>query len=940
MITYTFRIDRNDGNDLQNLYFLPYNAFSDTIKLNEELDSGFITIVNNTNEIYPIFSYLEFSFTDGITIETKRYYIGRDEVKRISKDSEKYEHNIELIELTKKLEKYLCETICFTQPQNANEKYYYLSDCIERIMRIIPVDLDDTTNPWNYGTLDRQDDNKYSNLPITDYRPLKTMSATLSNALYNIVAPQFVFQDLTLREMLNGILKYINAIAKVDTTVVNARQIIGADFYNMLKKVVSQFNNDTYNADLNVEDYATNTDTFTQNQINESDINGSSIVYPSLSSYDNLKSNNDNYSITDSNCGILTSFPIYAVQKVEIPMKITMRYILSGEQVEFDIYVSVDVSYFIVENEIFNNLSLKGSGTHYTFNNNLPLYKDNTLPYSKGGNFINFSNSVKGFIFTNVAFNKAITLASLQQIANNNLAPNLQPYSFDGEVSINGVSTVGTFSGFSYQNSFWSGNVSIVIPFDYEDIIYRITYTPQVNSRITTQRENTENINMVSSNISNQQERLVSFENFSNSLWSISQRTGTLAKELSCRHYAISDLLNVGDYTQDREVITTAEYIYFNDFIIGKYALSKDYNRINEFIGLNAQIRQYQMPNDKQSYLRIIKMQNVCEVDFSLYNDLISTNNFPFITLKGLNTFLKTFFPSDVDLRNYKKINSTLYGSDSVMADYWKNDIEENSATQYDKLLLSTACNGGGNCLNFDFGFDDNLSALPLRYYDATETKLLKRYIAYAYPKGSFMGFLRNANFKLIDQTYGELFYSNIFPLTDDDTNNIYTCFDIPDMLILKDPSEILRFNFQMPIISKSQNIIIGRYLSIDNALIKNTSDENLYVFLSRNEYSLYDNLKVKETSLQPYDTLDNVVVIKGSHIGTANSACSVYIHFNADFISTQESGSIKTIIIANQSGTKMYLALRKINGKFFNNSTNILHFNFLRRRRNVVYNY
>lgn len=105
MINYEFKIDIHDGNGLRKINSNPIQGNSDVRILGEELDSGFLILWLKNKDRLPIMSYLEYTISDDTNSLTKGFYIGRDEVNTLSKNGKYFQHNIELIETTKKTRK-------------------------------------------------------------------------------------------------------------------------------------------------------------------------------------------------------------------------------------------------------------------------------------------------------------------------------------------------------------------------------------------------------------------------------------------------------------------------------------------------------------------------------------------------------------------------------------------------------------------------------------------------------------------------------------------------------------------------------------------------------------------------------------------------------------------------------------------------------------------
>lgn len=927
---YNVQIDKHNGSGFTALENI-FTGFSLTQPLNEELDSGSLIFISTSNAITPIMSVIKIT-VDGVN---SFYYVSRDNVTIEGKENQTYLHTLSLIELTKKLEKYTNYTLCFTQPTGKNEKYYYLRDCIERIIRTCPLGMDVMTSLWEYPTdLTRSDSNIYSGLPIPilpTARPLAAISNELSNALEGIVAPQFVFQNLTLRELIDGVLTYVNAICKVETNN-NLYNMLGATFYNTLLNIIDTFTLDYEEKDLSIEEYSTQIESNTQNQINESGTEKSSIVYPTASTFAMIMSSEYEYSINDSNRKIITQYPIYKVDDVEFEIPtIKVSYFQNAvypdgthkqNAVSFT-DLSISIKDFVKEYQQYKNLKifLQGMSTiSDTIEIQDMLYKNTCLDYTQYGSEIDCSKSFKAILLNYPAINSTILLSTCEYVSkvlfNSTMLPDLfSLWGYTLNIEHVGNIEIHNVDGLEY------GSIYSMSPAEtYNAPRYRIAYTPSITSNISCQREETKDINLYSNALSHQQERLISFENFSNNIWSLAQRQGTQAREVTVHHSTREDLFHVGDYTSDREVITKAEYIYFNDYILGKYELSKDYNRINEFIGLNSKIRQYQMPSGKESYERLLKINNYVEVA-----DTQTIGTSSYLTDSAVTCYMATLFPSGRDI--YDKINGVVYTSlDSEWIAYL-DSLTLNAGAHYHNLLLECSTNGGGSTISLDFGFNDNIKcgdAYTPTTINGVE-KILKTPIPYCKPTGNNIGFLRSANIKVMGKNY--TFQSTYLPLVEDLASQ-YHYISIPNMLILKDPSEILRFNYSLSTISLNENIVIGRCLTSRNRLITNQHKNELRLVELNKLYGKYDNLKVKSA-----DIINNVALSANATLNVA-SANYAQIVFNASFINALNANT-KTVAIVD-TDNNIYLTINK---NYFTNK-NFIVFNFKSLRTNIKYEY
>lgn len=939
-IKYIFTLDKLDGRGNVPLSFDPFTGFSEHKPLNEQLDSGSITILLQTEEELPIFSYLTFTIIQGENSIKREYYIGRDVVNRVVKfNNNYYEHEIELIELTKKLEKLIVETLCFTQSQNKEIKFYTIKDALHRVMRISPIGEDSGFSSWDYG-------NEYSLLSIPKNRYFDEIDSDLEKLCSNIELPQLFLNEGTLREKLDSILNVINGISKLESYQVydeTKKKKLSCELFNKLKNLINNVedNIDSVNSEINVEEYNTQIESFAENTINETKNNLSSIVYPSLTSYDVLKNSNDNYVVSDSSCGIITDFPIYKVEEIYIPIRVTGN-IQKIENIvpslePFALDLDIPIGHRVLEQSVYNSLpTLDG---YLGVSDKKTYSKMDTITYRYQDNFINCGNTYKGIIYSYSSFQVTVIKSTAEYLFENiNNLPEIQ----------NHVEHLGVRLKNSKSNTYYEvGKIHIADTKDYatlevstkfnpEDYRYRIKYTPINDSRIVADKQDISQVNLYTSSLENQTNKIVSFENFGNHLISTAQRKGNTEKEITIRHMDITKLYSNGDYTKDNEIITECEYIYFNDFILGKYTLSKNYNRINEYIGVNSEIRQWQIPSQNKSYERKIVVKNYLEVDNKI------TANDAYLTRLGrlLLTFL--FSHSAGLIEEDDQANGFVYSTlDTDVINEWKK-ISDND--NMNSLFLSCSKKTSSNIISLGFRFNDNISAQVIKKLISGSTifdsdKYILQKVPYCKPNGDYTGFLRNFNLKLISEEYA-IDNTNYLPIINhNDTNNENNIIaDIPYLLVLKDPSEIITFDYQISIVSNNDYITIGKYFSIDNTLIKdyNYDIDEVRVFVLRE-----GELLGKRNDFIPKSILEDLTysLSIGWYFDLVGYDKEYILKPNERFESDMDifnmSDNLK-FIFASKDGSKIYLIVDK---NYFLKNKNI-YFNFNKNRSNVSYEF
>ena len=133
MFTYNIKIYERNRTTIVKVDGLSY-----TLKLDESLDSGVLTIPRSTRrDKFNRFSRVEISINDSNEIKKTTWLIYTTKVEIDNRLYKTYNHTIGLIEPTKWLEKFVVGTLTFTQPLTGTQKTLY--DYIERVRQIVPL---------------------------------------------------------------------------------------------------------------------------------------------------------------------------------------------------------------------------------------------------------------------------------------------------------------------------------------------------------------------------------------------------------------------------------------------------------------------------------------------------------------------------------------------------------------------------------------------------------------------------------------------------------------------------------------------------------------------------------------------------------------------------------------------------------------------------------
>ena len=954
MINYTFKIDMNNGNGLVNFTFPPFQENSDVARLGEELDSGFMIFWSKSSKQIPIMSYIEYTMSDGTSTITRKFYVGRDEVKSVSKRSEVYAHNLELIELYKKTEKFLEATITFTQPIENDKSNYTLLDCIERIIRIIPLGETDGSHLEKLINGAYQTIYNYGMFPLPQGRIINEISSELKTELQKIEAPQFVFSNPTLREAIDGVLKYVNAVGNLDTRVVNGktlRDVLGAEFYGYLKSLVS-LNRPIYHRTLeqNIEGYSNNQESFSQNNIVEKNYNVSSVSHPNNDNYDYIRSSENDYDITDSNFCAVLPYPIKSILHFYVPV----YYSIEVDQVKHEFKLLLDVASQILANDQYATKSLEEKRYYWRY-----AVNDNKIIMYDTFTSVLFTLNTIDWVLAMASYNYAVSQGWITDPKTQGISGTITMLNDLEDTSTSGTSVSWAVEVGTGMVQPTGGSVSNLI----KNMCFRCDFTTEQNTRINSRKEDIEDTPLNCTSNMQQQDRVISFTNFANTIFSTSQRTGNADLEITCKHKVLSDLIRVGDYTTDGYVCVEAEYIYYREYIIGKYKFNKNYNRISSFIGINSDIRSFQMPNDSKTYERICKTEHYLEVGFNhtRTNDVVANNYYVLGKLMSYTfTLPEPEAATDID---YSKVLCAVieFPNDNLankeLNNYYKSEFD---LTGVPILVLPIITKGGGNTITFEFGFTDPIYC-GTKIYEISDplTKRLKKPIPYCYPQDynlgscTSIGFLRTIKYNLhrgyeltTSTEPNRMLPLDVKKVSSDKTNQaVYTS---GNLLVLKDSSEILKFNHCISCLSVDEDITLGLAFTENNYAITGTYTD-IAVYLCKDNLGKFaknylDTTNCKEINWKGQDpTPKHPFVVGGNATGTTDNYFSVQFNeYTKQAIQnnlTQLPNTYKYIVVSrpNENNRQQILYHIKINGE---NWKQPINFVLAKTRYNLVYDY
>lgn len=770
-ISYIIKIDGEDVSQYVE------SEFSVTTKLDESFDEGKLILSGiDKEEPYPQLSNVEITATttegSGTTFD---YCIASDFVEIVSKSSNLlYKHNLMLIELTEKLKIYSTESLSFTQPVDKTSIRYTMEDVIRRILKYSPTRLN-------------------SNRSINDNDNF-ILDSSLASKLSVITAPQFFLKNLNLFKALSQVFKAVDAVPRVRRDRINQQNILDADFLNERGTEITNVNiiNQIKTADIN--EYGVSIFSNIENMVSEDNIDVSAIIYPGINAWINMRAAADViFASSTAEFRVQKTKPIYRMVKVEALVKRLELSKSPGDQIVIQ-NEAIDITKSVVEKKIWETLEFSSSRGE---SEGTLGFKNNTIYFEYGGSAIKTAGATYGEgNIINISGDVFTVFINLL------------------------YATIKDETGYSFT----PGVDDDPQPLDTKDYLIRIHYVPIEKGTVSVERTDISIINKETTFVSNQQENIISLQNYMNNMYGQIQRTGLGSLEYTNIESVFRPNIEfrIGDFTSDGYVVTARELIFNRNNFTQKVELNRNENKIDQKISIDNENRQSPIAGDKSVLERTVKINEYAL--FTLENNLNDNDN-KIITSEGIRAFMNTFDPDSLDL---------------TPATVFTIDPADPSIT---RLIISGSAVGGANSLKFNFGFEDNVFAgdqlLP-------GEPTINQGVKYTEEDGT----LDSLDFRV---------YNNTAIIEDDYSANVFNAQVIPklfsssfgDTLLLnanfvidKDPGEILNVEYQLHMHPSSNTIVVGQYSTLLNSLVNGTITDT-HVYISFDE--IYTSLDTKE---------------------------------------------------------------------------------------------
>ncbi|MDE6618522.1 MAG: hypothetical protein K2K13_05820 [Clostridiales bacterium] len=561
-----------------------------------------------------------------------------------------------------------------------------------------------------------------------------------------ILAPEFAFTKCTLKEILDQIGGFIHGIPRLIRGESGELDTIHYDMLNGTEEALISSQNIHYISEThsqNIEDYVTELDSTVDNLVNTLNSGEGAVTEPYAGGFKSVRSEEAYARIEEGNMVISTSLPIYSVQKLEV--------IDTKNQVG-------DITAYVFEGAEYGRLS--------SFDGKYPTSKAYALYYNLG------EKNIKG-----LGFKSPTVLGGA-----------------GAKYSIANIIKAATGDD-SITSDWWSGDDDTAG--NYPKLAFRITYTPIFSARILQHKPYVEPGALKLAMVYNQGANLVETRYYGENMRGAVARMGNPEFTRSYRMPNLTYIPKIGEIFKRRgdeyyiSSVTVAVYSTCVEFTVG---MSKDFNRLSQYIGINSEWRAYEV-SERKAYNRDIIYRDFCIIGDSVDNDGMA------LARESAMYYIANAFS-----------HTALFSEPLTVAQVTTYD---NSNKPY-PMTLPVVSTAFGNAMVFSFGMADNYSAGSKSVYDGNGDII--GYWQTDVPYVDYYGRAKSMKFELGPSgtalNFGD---AATFTLPQGDEYVGYGAIGTPDnnqLEIDKNGTEILHINYQLEFVSNWNDLIIGSALA------------------------------------------------------------------------------------------------------------------------------
>lgn len=688
--------------------------------------------------------------------------------------------------------------------------------------------------------------------------------------LKTIEAPQIYIPNATLRQTLLFVLSYVNALPRLKRGIgidELSLEFFGKSLGTYILENISEVHSEQNTNQIGTRSYAE------LHNILPNDLNKATTYAPHQNGYQTVRSTGIQLTDGEFELKLPSGKPMYKPIKFEVVQQYVLEDLDKGIVIETGEIVFDLTDIYINQSEwrlkeISTNFPSASFTKAFDKNVGLDMYKTENIAWQQGDTSIKLSD-VSGTMFRS-----ALIRSVLKHEANKFVTERLFNESYNNDVRGLELKIIGLGS----SDPFW-----------FKNLLFNIEYITNEHLSFKQDKEDLEQVSFFSEMKYNQDENTITLSRSSAKIYGDLQRTGNKNKSFTKYHRSLSEMYEVGQRDKDGYTIVSVADVYYNDFIVSTYTVTKHHNRISQATFIDQTYRW------RDNYASELRQRSETYNDYvflipkndnydTVKNDKIIKNEDTKIVRKyrfgdtgSVPYFDKILFGVLGVRHEVDKTKATvgLVRTDGTI----KNWLDNVLFTNYISTPLSSAGFKGG--LVFKIGFEDNQVAgdglvknennwynQAIRYTDENaRIKYFDFYILNKVPQTDFdegtdlyPRYLGSEGVvsKSINATNDNLVYFS--------TGDIVRNRNADDSLIVnKDPMSNFSLNYAINIMSYYYGLFVfGRKFYVDNHLIANPNEEEkvyLHIYNNGEKYDIFEDLKVKSGYRVRYD-LNTVEIV------------------------------------------------------------------------------
>jgi hypothetical protein len=570
-----------------------------------------------------------------------------------------------------------------------------------------------------------------------------------------IEAPEFAFSKMTLREALDQIGGFIHGMARLKGNTIYY-DMLGGTEQATLADPKYPYVTDKYAQ--NIESYATELDSTVDNLVNILDADEGVITEPYGGGFKSVRSEEAYARITDGNMVISTSLPIYSVQKLLVRDP--------AGNIE-------DITPYLFEAAEYGLMS--------SYDGTYPRSKAFAIYYTQG------QKNIKGLSFK---------------------VPSVIGGAGSKYAIANIIKSVG---GDDITSDWWDKESK------YPTLWFQITYTPIFTSRVKQHKLYYKDFKHPRTLAYNQSANLVETRYYGENMRGLIARTGNIERIRTYRLACAKYIPKIGQMWGEDYYVSSVNVAIFPFYIDCMIGLSKDFNRLSEYIGINSIHRIYEV-SEKQAYDR-----DIAYVDYCVIGDAEESDGLALIADEGISVIADTFIQS---------------GLAEAITGAGVTTIAEDGAER--NMTLPAISTAFGNTLVFSFYMEDSYSAGRKSVYG--DNGEVSGYWQTNVEYNDYYGRFENMKVQFFERGYtpyeGSKAPYNLpqgiewGPTIDDRLPPISTSDNNP-LKVRKNSTEIIRMHYQIHYVTNRKDLIVGPALTHNCPLVRGVKSNHsaaLYV--------------------------------------------------------------------------------------------------------------